>query len=170
MHQIPEPDPYDVAGPPRLLSAVSSTYYKFPANHMFDAEGLVVRDQQALIITKRRDGQPAEVYRLPLGTSTSFFMPATPERRGVLPCCVEPVTGATLTRDGRRLAVVTDLSVRVYESMDFLDWKPVGATRFQAPDVEAITWDGTDLILVSEDRSIYRVHEGRWRGARRAAR
>ena len=168
IYQIDEPDPTQGTDPQPPLAIRQATYFQYPANQRFDAEGLVVFDNQAWIVSKRRDGQPAEVYRLPLGTDSPVWRPATPERVGTLAGCVEPVTGATLTRDGRRLAVVTDSSVRVYESTDRRAWSPVGSTRFDAPDVEAITWDGPDLILASENRSVYRIPDRRWQaGAKR---
>jgi len=162
--KIDEPDPTRLADAEvaKPLAILTATHYQYPARQRFDAEGLVVVGDQALIVTKRRDHQLAEVYRLPLQPAAPWH-PLTADRVGVLPGCVEPVTGASLTPDGRTLAVVTDRSVRVYESAQLADWTLVGSTSFDAPDVEAITWEGTDLILASEDRSIYRVPDRRWR-------
>ncbi len=166
IYQVAEPDPNVALKSSEPLPVLSSNFYAFPAGQRFDAEGLVVFGNQALIITKRLDGQPAEVFRLSLKPVAPLLRPAMPDRVGILPNCIEPVTGATLTRDGRILAVVTNRSVRVFETDFVTGWTPVGSTSFDAPDVEAITWVGLDLILASEDRSIYRVPESRWRAIR----
>ena len=114
------------------------------------------------------DGQPAELYRLALEPVAPLLRPAIPFRVGILPGCVEPVTGATLTRDGRLLAVTTTKSVRVFETDFIFQWSLVGSTTIRENDVEGITWDGLDLLLVSEDRSIYRLPQSRWRSTRGA--
>ena len=170
VYQIAEPDPRIVPKTPDPLTIQTANFYGFPAGGRFDAEGLAVWGNEVLIITKRRDGQPAEVFRLPVTPVAPLLRPMIPFRVGFLANCNEPVTGATITRDGRLLAVVTDRSVRVFETDFVTGWVPIGVTLFEAPDVEAITWDGLDLILASEDRSIYRVPQGRWRATRGAAR
>ena len=164
IHQVDEPDPTRAATATRPLAVLSSQYYRFAAGDRFDAEGLAIRDHQALLVAKRFDGQPAAVYRIRLDRPAPLLQPATPELVGTLPTCIEAVTGASLTADGRLLAVVTDHSVQVFEARPGQTWAPVGATKHDAPDVEAVTWDGPDLILASEDRSIYRVPERRWKG------
>ena len=168
IHKIQEPDPTvdDNASVP--LAAVSSHYFRYPDQKPRDAEGVVVRADQALIITKRKDGQPAEVYRLPLSQPAWLLHPLVLGPAGILPGCVEPVTGATLTRDGRRLAVVTDRSVRIFEESLDMGWRPTDFVAFNAPDVEAITWDGASLILASEDRSVYRLTKAHWQAPGRA--
>lgn len=170
IHTLAEPDPTAPEPPETPLPALASNYYQFPGGRRFDAEGVVVAGDGFLLVTKRRDRQPAEVFRLPLHPVGPLLRPATPERVAQLADCVEAVTGASLAPDGRTLAVVTDSSVRVYRSTDLADWAPVGSTAFDAPDVEAITWDGDDLILASEDRSVYRVPASRWRAGPRARR
>ncbi len=163
IHRIAEPDPTAAPGPADPLPVQVSTYYKFKRREKFDSEGLIVAGRQALLVTKRHDGQPAEIYRVPLDPPAPLIQPATPERVGRLAGCDDPVTGASLARDGQTLAVVTIRSIHVYRSADLVDWMPVSSTPFKAPDVEAITWDGPDLILASEDRSIYRVPAARLR-------
>lgn len=170
IHQIAEPDPNVVPKSSNPLPVLTSNFYGFPAGGRFDAEGLAVWGNEVLIVTKRRDGQPAEVFRLPVSPVAPLLRPSIPFRVGFLPNCNEPVTGATITRDGRLLAVVTDRSVRVFETDFTTGWVPIGSTSFEAPNIEAITWDGLDLILASEDRSIYRVHQERWRATRGASR
>jgi hypothetical protein len=92
--------------------------------------------------------------------------PALPESIGRLPNFREPATGADLSRDGRRLAVCGIDVARVYERGRAGSWALLGTVRFRADDVEAIAWDGLDLILAGENRAIYRISEARWRNGR----
>ena len=170
IYRVAEPDPAVKPKSDAPLPVLSSHFFGYPASGRFDCEGLAIFGEQALLVTKRLDGQAAELYRLPLKPAASLLRPAIPTRVGILPGCVEPATGASLTRDGRFLAVVTNSAVRIFETDSITGWSPIGSTPFDAPDVEAITWDGKDLLLVSEDRSIYRVPEGRWRSTRGARR
>ena len=168
IHKLQEPDPFGDGKASVPLAVVSSHYFRYPDHKPRDAEGVVVRADHALIVTKRRDGQPAEIYRLTLNQPAPLLRPLVLEPAGILPGCIEPVTGATLTRDGRQLAVVTDRSVRIFEESRVEGWKPTDFVAFNAPDVEAITWEGESLILASEDRSIYRLTKSHWQTLRRA--
>ncbi len=168
IYRIDEPDPLTPPTGPadRALKVGKVFFYHCPENRRFDAEGLVIHGNQAWLITKRRDGQPAEVYRLALDQPSTLFRPVVAERVGILSGCTEPVTGATLTADGQRLAVATDGSVRVFGLKQPATWEPLGSVKFAERDVEAITWVGDDLILASENRSIYRVPAWRWKATR----
>lgn len=168
LYQIREPDPSAREAPAKPLPIIAAHHYAYPAGQAFDAEGLTIYAAQAYLVTKRRDGQPAELYRLPLEPVAPLLRPAIPFRVGILPNCTEPVTGASLTRDGRLLAVATGRSVQVFET-DFLNnWFPAGsASHGDTGQVEGITWDGLDLILVGEDRAVLRVPQARWRSQRR---
>ena len=171
VHRLDEPDPALPSGSP--LKATASSYYRFPEGGRFDAEGLFVAKGRAFVVTKRLDGQEAEVFAIRLDPPSPLLLPTTPERVAVLPGCVEPATGADLSADGKRLAVVTESAARVYEP------DPLGRAaerpRFdrpssEAPDVEAICWDGDDLVLASEDRSIYRIAGAAWKASKGDAR
>ncbi len=164
IYRVDEPDPSKPADGP--LQVGLALHYRFDEPKRFDAEGLFIDAGRATLITKRLDGQAAEVYRLALDRPSPLLRPALPELVGTLAGCVEPATGAGLSPDGRRLAVVTDAAARVYEREGDAAWKLAATVRFDAKDVEAICWDGTDLILASEDRSIYRIAEARWRPSR----
>ena len=165
VYRLDEPDP---TGPldDKPLKLTSSTYYGFPAGARFDAEGLFVSGGRAFVVSKRLDGREAEVFAVRLDPPATLLRPTMPERVASLPGCSEPATGADLSSDGRRLAVVTTKAARVYEPGPSGGWSTVATVRFDAPDVEAICWDGLDLILASEDRSIYRIAEGVWKAAK----
>ena len=167
IHKLDEPDPGLPDDAP--LKLVSSTYYKYADADRFDAESLFVRETQAFVIAKRKDGKNAEVHRLSLEPPAPLLRPTTPERVGTLDQCQEPATGADLSSDGKRLAVVTNSAARVYEGGVDQKWTLVATVKFSEKDVEAICWDGLDLILASEDRSIYRISEAAWKATTTAA-
>jgi hypothetical protein len=164
IHRLDEPDP---AGPDdgKPLKPTASTFHGFPAGARFDAEGLFVDRGKAFVVTKRFDGKEAEVFAVKLDPPAPLLRPSLPERVATLPGCVEPVTGAALSPDGKLLAVVTTRAARVYQA-ESGGWSPVASVPFEAPDVEAICWDGADLVLASEDRSIYRIAERDWKAAK----
>ena len=172
LHQIDEPDPAVEPAPGQSLAVVSSHFFRYPDGTPFDAEALVIRDRHALIVSKRLDGQPAVIYELPLDRPSPLLRPLMPTRVGSLPGNAKAVTGADLSRDGRRLAVVTDRSVLVYEvkTNTSWDWSLMGSMSIEERDIEAIAWDGAALILASEDRSIYRITPERWRRDRKGPR
>ncbi|HWE37294.1 MAG TPA: hypothetical protein VG406_12070 [Isosphaeraceae bacterium] len=160
--RLDEPDPSKPADTP--LKVTLTTHYRFPPGGRFDAEALVIDRGRALILAKTFDKRPAGIYAIPLDPPATLLRPALPERVGTLDDFPEPVTGADLSADGRRLAVCSYAVARVY-ARDRLDdpWKPIGSARFEAEGIEAICWDGPDLILVGEGRGIYRIGEDDWK-------
>ena len=164
IYRIDEPDPSRPAEV--LLKASLITNYRFPPGGRFDAEGLFLRGGRAMVVSKRFDGKDAEVFAIPLDPPAPLLRPASPERVARLPGCVEPATGADLSADGRRLAVSTTSAARVYVPDGSGGWSLESTVRFAEPQVEAICWDGDDLLLASEDRSLYRISERRWKAAR----
>jgi hypothetical protein len=166
VYQFDEPDPYRPDGPEprRPLRATTGTYYRFPKDGSFDAEGLVIDGDKALVVAKTFEGQDAEVYAVPLKPPAPLFRPALPEKVGTLPGFTDPVTGADLSKTGR-LAVCSTRSVGVFERDGSRRWVPVARRRFRAADqIEAIAWDGDDLILAGELRGVYRIAADDWRG------
>ena len=160
IYQLDEPDPNLAVAQP--LRPTVSTFYTFPSKSRFDAESLFIDRGKAFVVSKRFDGREAEVFAIRLHPPAPLLRPILPERVATLPGCVEPATGADLSRDGRLLAVVTTKVVRVYRPEE-VGWSLAAAVPFQARDVEAVCWDGPDLILASEDRSVYRIAETAWR-------
>ena len=163
IYQLDEPDPSKPAEGP--LRATTASYYRFPRGGRFDAEGLFLEGGRAVVVAKTFDGRAAALYAIPLDPPAPLLRPATPERIGALPEFREPVTGASLTPDGTRLAVCSYEVARVYERAqnEKARWKPIGSVRFQANEVEAICWDGRDLILAGEDRKLHRIPAAAWK-------
>jgi hypothetical protein len=83
---------------------------------------------------------------------------------------VEPATGATLSVDGQLLAVCSSTVIRIYRRGRDRPWDLAAELWHDGPEVEGITWDGFDLILVSEGRGVDRVSEAAWRRAEAAGR
>lgn len=168
VHRLEEPDPTLPRSGPLVVEATS--YYRFPAEGRFDAESLFVDRGRALIVAKTFDGAEAELLTIPLSPPAPLLKPALPESLGRLPRFTEPATGADLSRDGRFLAVCGTAVARVYHRDPTGAWQLLAAVRFPADAVEAIAWDGLDLILASESRTLYRISEARWRKGRDSGR
>ena len=157
IHRLAEPDP----NRPKVgkLEIESTTHYRFPQEDRFDAEALVIDGKRALIVAKRFDERLADLFELSL-EAASIFKPILPKRLGTLAEFKEPVTGADLTRDGKRLAVCSYKVARVYKRDGLNDWRLVETYRFDElarAGIEAIAWDGGDLILAGENREVFRL-------------
>ena len=72
-------------------------------------------------------------------------------------------------RDGSLLAVCSTKVARVYEKPDKGQWTLIGEARYEADLIEAICWDGLDLIIAGEGRGMYCIPEAAWRGRRSKA-
>lgn len=163
VYRLDEPDPNRPAVGP--LPVTLATHYRFPRGGRFDAEGLLVDRGRAVVVAKTFDGREAELFALPLDPPAPLLRPALPESLGRLPGFTRPVTGADLSPGGR-LAVCSVDEARVYERSAGEAWTLVAVVRFRADDVEAICWDGSDLILAGENRGLFRIAEAAWREAR----
>ncbi|WP_406699920.1 hypothetical protein V5E97_13835 [Singulisphaera sp. Ch08] len=164
IHRIVEPDPTQPHQGTLMVEATS--FYRFPPQGRFDAEGLFLDAGRAVVVAKTFDRQEAELFAIPLHPPAPLLRPAVPESLGRLPQFREPATGADLSRDGRHLAVCAVNVARIYQRARSGSWTLVGTVRFQADDVEAIAWDGLDLILAGENRVISRISEKGWRNGR----
>jgi len=160
IYRFEEPDPFRESAEP--LKPTLAVHYKMSRPDRFDAESLAIDGDRAILVTKRYDKEEAVLKSLPLDASATLFHPAEPESIGTLPRFHEPATGADLSADGKRLAVVSLNIVRVYERRG-PRWGWIGEAMFHAGGVEAVAWDGDDLILAGEWRGIYRIKERAWR-------
>ncbi len=165
VYRLDEPDPDRPATAPVRVSA--STFYVLARNNRFDAEGLFYEPATglAVLVSKRSDRREAELFTVPFKPPAPLLRPATPRRIGTLPGFVEPATGASLSADGRLLAVCSSAVTRVYQRQGDGPWQPLAEVRYDPLPVEGITWDEGDLILVSEGRGIDRIAEATWRRA-----
>ncbi len=168
VYRIDEPNPEKAVTNP--LPIVAATFYALPRSDRFDAEGLYydAASSSAIIVSKRFDRREAELFAVPFSPPAPLLRPATPRRIGVLPRFVEPATGASVSVDGRLLAVCSSTVIRIYRRGRDRPWDLTAELWHDAPDVEGITWDGFDLILVSEGRGVNRVTEAAWTRAKAA--
>src|SRR5262249_30134736 len=158
---LDEPDPFrqDEGRALPALAVKTATYYRFPPGGRFDAEGLAIDGDRALVVAKTLDGREAEVYALPLKPPAPLLRPALPEPVGTLPGFTEPVPGADLSGDGR-LVVCSTGAVGIYQKDGAGSWRPVARRAFRGGDgIEAVAWAGNDLILAGEGRGVYRIAE-----------
>jgi hypothetical protein len=165
IYRIDEPDPAAGADAGAPLALTKAWYYTYPQGGRFDAEGLFIDGGRAVVVSKTQDGQPAGLFALPLDADAPLGAPVALRPIGTLAGFVEPATGAALAPGGRRLAVCSYKVVRVYgrAAAGSDEWDLLATVRYEADGVEAVTWDGDDLILASEGRSLYRISAAAWR-------
>ncbi|MCY3021762.1 MAG: hypothetical protein NTW87_22355 [Planctomycetota bacterium] len=161
LYRLPEPDALDPAG---AVAEPQAFHFRYPKGQgPFDAEALVARAGQAWLFTKELDRTRG--YRLPL--------PEDPPPAGSEPVEAEllgetktmsTVTAASLTDDGRHLALISYLCVVVLdlpEPFEKMARTPEGFSAvFAQPrrvrlgwlgQTEGVCWDGNDLLLTSEN-------------------
>jgi hypothetical protein len=161
IYQVDEPDPNKEGD--TLLRLKKASYYRFPLKAAFNAEALLIEGDRALIIAKTLDGRDAEVFAIPLEPPAPLLNPALPEKVTTLPGFTKPVTGAALSSDGAMLAVCSVESLGVYEKAKRGRWMALSLHRFRSEDqIEAVTWDGRDILLAGESRAMFRVPESTW--------
>jgi hypothetical protein len=165
IYRIDEPDTVERADRGAPLAVTKTWYYTYPPGGRFDAEGLFIDRGRAVVVSKTQDGRPAGLFALPLDADASLAAPAVLRPIGTLAGFVEPATGAALAPGGRRLAVCSYKVVRVYgrEATGSDKWGLLATLPYEADGVEAVTWDGDDLILASEGRTLYRIRAATWR-------
>lgn len=164
--RIDEPDPAEPA--PAKPIAATAFYFRYPDGKRFDAEALFVQDDRAFVIAKSDLGREADLFTVPLDAAAPLLKPATARPIGVLAKLTRPATGASISPDGRFLAVTAAGEVRIYRRD--ADGRFAHVAKLKAPrgQVEAIAWSGGDLILASEGREIYKIDEAIWRAEVRA--
>ncbi|MCC7264570.1 MAG: hypothetical protein IT369_18815 [Candidatus Latescibacteria bacterium] len=149
VYVVAEPDPYTTA----TLPVLARYTYRYPAENV-DAEGLFISGGLPYLLSKEQDR--AVLYRFPA---------LHPDEQVVLQRLGEAhearlVTDAALSRDGTRLALCTYDRVWIYEGKAgdpaaLIAAKPWSLAHDFA--VEANAFDDYDLVLTSEERSLYRL-------------
>ena len=129
------------------------------------------RPASAIIVSKRFDGREAELFAVPFSPPAPLLRPATPQSESA--SCRDswnppPVPACRRTAGCWRSARAGDQDLPARQGTARGTSPP--KLRHDAPEVEGITWDGSDLILVSEGRGVDRVAEAAWRRAEAAGR
>jgi hypothetical protein len=150
VYVLSEPDPLD----PTATAEVTAAYpYRFPAENV-DAEGMFIHDGLPHIISK--EARRAVLYRF---RELVPDQPHTLERVGELASDAYRITGASLSEDGTMLAAVTYGRLWVYHSVKPINLVNLIRTKpWTMPHdfgVEACTFDGDNLVLSNEARSLY---------------
>lgn len=165
IYRLDEPDPSKPIDRP--LAATLATFYSpTSATGRFDAEAMILNGPEMILVAKAHDGREAELLAVPLDPPAPLIRPARPRLLGRLAKFTEPVTGASVSRDGTLLAVCSGSVARVYTKTTKLPWPLLAEVPYDAPAVEGIAWDGLDLVLVAEGGAMYRITEKTWRAGR----
>ena len=149
IHELEEPDPA-VTREGRLVP-IRSFFYGFEPGDRFDAESLFVDGADLVLVEKRLDGQEARLWSLNRNSVSSLLKPAGLKPNGRLTGFREPATGASLSEDGRWLAVCSTRVSRVYARTEHGAWALHASLEHPGGEqYEAVAWEGSDLILASE--------------------
>ncbi len=184
VHRIPEPDPATSSGTVQADLTIQFRYAdqtefgRLGPGANFDAESLMSWDGHLWLFTKHRGDSLTKLYRFPVVT------PALAETELVLepiasfdlgeqlgagypasnfPC---QASAADASPDGKLWALLTYDAVFVFElpasgSSDLFA-KPVRRIALDpgyVRQVEALTFDGSDLLLVNEERAMFRLDQ-----------
>lgn len=168
VHRINEPDPYaddavrertDDKGKKKgkkrkgdRVGVEATWWLRFP-DEAFDAEALFIRGDFGYVISKRMNFQRAGLYRFPLAETND---PITLEKIADLPIHT-PVTGASITPDGKWLAVVSVAGPYLFQ----IDGDPAKAAAvapahltYLHPKMEAICFAPDGLLATTEERDV----------------
>ncbi|MBI2502481.1 MAG: hypothetical protein HYW07_04505 [Candidatus Latescibacteria bacterium] len=149
LYVVAEPNPFAEG----TVQVAAQYPYRYPAENV-DAEGMFICGGLPYIISKEQDR--AVLYRFPvLRPGETVVLERVGEAREA-----RLVTDAALSRDGKRLALCTYNRVWIYEGKAadpaaLIAAKPWNLAHDFA--VEANAFSGYDLVLTSEERSIYRL-------------
>jgi hypothetical protein len=164
LYRLAEPDAFNAD---ERVAAPHVFRVRYPADQKpCDAEALFVRAGSAYLFTK----EPGCVrcYRLPLPETPPANDTVAEAMRVAESKTFGAVTGAALSFDGRRVALINYLTIMVVELPKPFDEVPDAPEQiFTAPrrvrntwlgQTEAVAWHGDDLVLTTEGGAIYRVN------------
>ena len=158
VYRVAEPDP---RATPMALAVERTWRLKFPAEP-FDCESLFVWNGYGYLVSKHRDGTDASMYRFPLAEEKQVE-PATLEKVGTL-AVPFPATAADVSRDGKRLAVMTVMGPYLFR----IDGDPAVACSAHAkashffwidPNMEAVCFTAGGLLATNERRDVVLFRE-----------
>lgn len=177
VHRLPEPDP---GGDQDEVDVELSVEFHYPEQTKFgdkyldfDAEALFWWDGQLWLLTKQRSNDLTRLYRFPSlsGEPVAVEQVASfdlgPGITGARKPWSGQVTAAEAAPDGEHWAMLTYESIYVFE----LPAPGHGAELFAKPvtrialdgeytrQAEALTWDGDTVVVVNEDRELFRIED-----------
>lgn len=141
-------DPEPVKGSVRVEKAFA---YTFPGEP-FDVEGTFIHGKSLYLVSKEREH--AGLWSLPIAESGPVELTMVCELRDV-----DRATGADVSPDGSELMICTYTQVILYRlsvgAEGSLHPERAADIPFRAGGVEGCCWSGDEMLLISEDRSIY---------------
>ncbi|MFT3878325.1 MAG: hypothetical protein QM703_01535 [Gemmatales bacterium] len=159
IYRIDEPDRLNAKPPmePQTVPVTGQWHYTYPAKP-FDAETLMIQDDMFWIISKSKNLAETRLYRLPTNPAGTTKVI---EEVGKLAPEMIMIADASISDDGKRFALVNKFYTVLYtlptgKVTDILTAQPT-YYEYDLFKVEGCAWDGDDLILISEDRKIYRL-------------
>ena len=150
--RVAEPNPAETSRARRTLSIEKTWRLRYPAKP-FDSESLFVHAGHGYLISKHLDGAPASLYRFDLDGPADQTLTKLTD----LPIN-HPVTGANLSPDGRRLAVLTYGTLYLFDhNGDFAQLGNVEPTKTPTPPgkLEGVCFTPEGILLTAESRQIY---------------
>ena len=155
--RVAEPDVAQSASASRRTLPIDRTWrLRYPAKP-FDCESLFVLGAHGYLISKHLDGAAASLYRFDLDGPAEQTLTKMIE----LPVHT-PVTGASVSNDGTKLAVLTYGTLYLFEHGGELarigDIKPV-ATPTPSGKLEGVCFTPEGILLTAESRQIYLLGE-----------
>jgi hypothetical protein len=150
VYEVDEPDPREM---PRTVAVKRTWRLRFP-REPFDCESLFVWQGHGYLISKVFDDSRAGLYRFALRDEPEPVVLHRLTRLKV----DSPVTGADISRDGRKLAIVSKAGAAVFEVNGDLrtagEAKPFW-TKFRHEHIEACCFVPEGLLATAESREIY---------------
>ena len=119
----------------------------------FDAESLFIHGDHGYVISKMPIGMPAAIYRFPLDAGSEVKL----EKVAQLPVKA-PVTGADLTSDGNRLAVLSVAGLYLFDvGGDLTKAQTATPTVVPLPNrkLEGVCFGKDGIVITAESREIY---------------
>lgn len=149
VYQFPEPDPRSSE---KSVHIARHWVLRYPARP-WDCESLFIVATNAYLVSKVRHNQRAELYVFALADASG---PVTPTSVGRL-AMDSPVTAATLSADGKRLAAISKLGAYFFE-FDPAPGKVLRPTRhipLLHDSTEACTFVPEGLLVAAESRELF---------------
>ena len=154
--RVAEPDVSQASAARHTLPIDRTWRLRYPAKP-FDCESLVIHGAHGYLISKHLDGAAASLYRFDLDGPTDQTLTRVAE----LPID-QPVTGASISPDGNKLAVLTYGKLYLFEHNGDLsrigELKPL-TTPTPSGKLEGVCFTPDGILLTAESRQIYLLDE-----------
>lgn len=161
IYEVPEPDPFHPPSEPVPPAAVWT--FSWP-DRRYNCEALFVHADAIYVITKSRRELPT-LFRLDRSSDNTL----TPTRVCTLPAAF--VTAADVSADGRCLALCSYGRAWVMplpaDLANLQDAEPKVVVFPFDPQVEALAFDGADVLIAAESREIWRIRAEDFEAGRR---